>query len=1125
MTKVENKFRDIIKGDLRTLIDAVWAKAKITYHNFQKGDNIQGTIHCETVEINLGKLIPDIKKETDLKQIDLFILSAAACLHDIGKVESNDTKVFKSNHGKVSREIILKDYQKLGLDKGQAIAVGDIVSVHDDGNLEELPKTPVAIGSESINIIELAAIFRLADMLDTSYQRAPEIIRDLKFPDENIPSKWRGRQSITGWYLDRNNRIILQAAPEKDNEIEAVYALLAMMREDLSKISPHLKHYGYPSELGELDIRGVFLDSQLKQRATLQRPFPGMAFYTKDDAGIFKGRDVEIKKLLSNISSWPITLLIGESGAGKTSLIHAGLFPKIEIMSWKFVWTRPFGSPKENIKKMIWSVFFEGEVDQRKSLLDIMKQAANKSKPHRLLIVMDQFEDVLNCNVQEILDAFINDLVAIQTGTIIPNLKVLISFREDAQVKLNSRLLKIITGSAQQFPSVELERLTREGAKAALQSGFGNAGIGLDTRIEEGQKQLIEIILDDIQKADDRLYPPYVQMVAETLCKKINTNNPIITKDIYLDQLKGADNIIARYLIERINEFGPQKANAEKILIFLTSSAGKKAQKSLMELRSETDIEIDALKEILNKMIDLRMARPIGDEKFEIIHDCLSKIVDEELVKDEDRTIKFLNEQLNSFSQSYKVHGTPIMSFPFMANLYRSRRKIKISEEKYPLILCTCLYKEIALGWFWLKDVDREKMFEMIKVHLLHEIKDISDKAFEIFIRIVKPEDRQKIIELLHSENKVYRKAAIRALGNILNPDDKNTMIEMLNDKDKEIRWEAVETFVKFVNPEDRDKINDMLGDKNNVYSRVAAIKALGKIIKPDDRNKIIKMFSDENRTVRENALEVFVNIIKPEDRNMILKILQDEDEDNHIRVDAVDAFRKIAKREDRDVILSILQDEEDFIAKATTRIFADIVKDEDKAVILDMLNSVNKYVRIAAIKALRKIAKAEDIKTVKILVYDKDESIKQSAIYAYTDVTKRLLGINGIINLLYDTDSDIQQYASEILPTIAKPEDKDKIIKMLSDRKNHCAREVAVMALGNIAKHEDMDTICSILSSDVSMAVRQAAVTTLVKIAKLEDSEFLLDYLAKEAQGWSEKQKIFFRALSLLDDKYYRQY
>lgn len=72
--------------------------------------------------------------------------------------------------------------------------------------------------------------------------------------------------------------------------------------------------------------------------------------------------------------------------------------------------------------------------------------------------------------------------MAAQTGTIIPNLRILISFREDAFVKLNLRLLKKITGSAQQFPSVELERLTRDGAKAALSAGLENAGIGLDPR-------------------------------------------------------------------------------------------------------------------------------------------------------------------------------------------------------------------------------------------------------------------------------------------------------------------------------------------------------------------------------------------------------------------------------------------------------------------------------------------------------------------------------------------------------------------------------------------------------------------------------------------------------------------
>ena len=94
----------------------------------------------------------------------------------------------------------------------------------------------------------------------------------------------------------------------------------------------------------------------------------------------------------------------------------------------------------------------------------------------------------------------------------------------------------------------------------------------------------------------------------------------------------------------------------------------------------------------------------------------MGKIVDEELVKEEDRTVKFLEEQVNSLYQNYKAHRTPILWHPFLANLYRNRRKIKISEEKYPLILSTCLVEEIglvehfSLGWYWLKDVDNKNV-------------------------------------------------------------------------------------------------------------------------------------------------------------------------------------------------------------------------------------------------------------------------------------------------------------------------------------------------------------------------------------------------------------------------------
>ncbi|MCP5106148.1 MAG: HD domain-containing protein, partial [bacterium] len=276
MPKGNKALREVIKGDLLIQLNEIWRKAG-SYHDGQKGDNIQGTKHCKTVETNLEKLIPDDKKGKELKPVDLFVLSAAACLHDIGKVVTDDAKGWKSDHGKRSMEIILNEYDKLGLDKGQAIAVGYVVSVHGDGKLDELPRNPTVIGNEEISIIELAATFRLADMLDTNYQRAPEILSVIKFPDGNVPSKWRGRQAITGWYLDEQDRIILQASP-KPEEIDAVYTLKSMMNEDLAKISPYLKLYKYPSELGKLDVGDVFIKPDLKKKAISQRPFPGMAF-------------------------------------------------------------------------------------------------------------------------------------------------------------------------------------------------------------------------------------------------------------------------------------------------------------------------------------------------------------------------------------------------------------------------------------------------------------------------------------------------------------------------------------------------------------------------------------------------------------------------------------------------------------------------------------------------------------------------------------------------------------------------------------------------------------------------------------------------------------------------------
>jgi HEAT repeat protein len=943
---------------LRTQIDEVWHQAE-SCQEFQKGDTIQGRKHCLAVEHNLGLLIPDEMKAHALSQTELFVLSAAACLHDVGKVETPDHLSWKSDHGLRSREIINEHYDELGLDRAQAAAVGYIVGVHGSGRLEELPRGALLIGTDEVHLIPLSAVFRLADMLDTSYQRAPELVARIKYPDGKVPDKWRARQAISGWTLDESHRIILQAIPNSD-ELQVAYALKDMMTEDLAKIAPHLRLDGYPCEIAKLDVSAIRLEPALREHSVRVRPFPGMAFYEENQANIFRGREAETDKLISIISNSPITLLIGESGAGKTSLIHAGLFPRLKAMLWRCVWTRPLRHPQESIKELVWRHLLEGPLRSDESLWAVMKQGAERCVPHHLLVVMDQFEDVLNC-AQEQLDALTVDLIAVQSRTVIPNLRVLISFREDSYVKLNTRLLKRITGSAQQFPSVELEHLTRDGAEKALLAGLENAHIGLDPRQETGQRRLLEIILDDIQKAEDRVYPPYLQMVAETLCRMVDEKNPIITRELYFEQAKGADNIIAHYLLNHLKEFSPQQEKAKKVLVYLTTSAGKKAQRTLTELSRATEIATKELQEILVKMVDLRMVRPV-DEEFEIIHDHLGKVVDSELVNEQDRTIKFLQEQLDSFQRLYEVHRAPMSSQSFVASLYRNRKKIAPDEQKHSLLLCTSLsIGEAHYGgccWYWLRQIPRARLLDLTIELFTHSDEEIGRAAGWLFVELAEPPDLDRIVPLLKDGNKSVRETAVMVLGKIGSRDDLVRIASMLKDENESIRYAAVKALGKIGSRDDLNRIVSLLKDGNESVLEAAA-GAFANLVTRDDLDHITPLLKDGNKSVRETAVMALRKIGSRDDLVLIASMLKDENES--VRYAAVEALGKIGNREALDRIASMLKDEHWSVRLAAVLALGEIGTRDDLDRIASMLNDEDRRVRHLALDSLVQLATLED--------------------------------------------------------------------------------------------------------------------------------------------------------------------
>jgi hypothetical protein len=82
--------------------------------------------------------------------------------------------------------------------------------------------------------------------------------------------------------------------------------------------------------------------STIEQHLTLdtQNPWPGLAAYDETARDFFHGRDADAEELLRLIQLAPLTVLYGKSGLGKSSLLQAGLFPRLRQAHYLPVYIR-----------------------------------------------------------------------------------------------------------------------------------------------------------------------------------------------------------------------------------------------------------------------------------------------------------------------------------------------------------------------------------------------------------------------------------------------------------------------------------------------------------------------------------------------------------------------------------------------------------------------------------------------------------------------------------------------------------------------------------------------------------------------------------------------------------------
>jgi hypothetical protein len=172
---------------------------------------------------------------------------------------------------------------------------------------------------------------------------------------------------------------------------------------------------------------------------------------------LFFGRDNELNVLEGQILKYKMSLLIGSSGVGKTSLLCAGLVNRLKEIGWQTALVRPLTDPDKNLKRFLWDQLLEGDLPAEFDLSSVLNAASTAYSDRQILVVIDQFEDILAAKEPTDTEVVTTNLLNIFHSAS-ENLRILICYRGDVEPHIGTIWQKI-SGSPQGLPRTYLGSL------------------------------------------------------------------------------------------------------------------------------------------------------------------------------------------------------------------------------------------------------------------------------------------------------------------------------------------------------------------------------------------------------------------------------------------------------------------------------------------------------------------------------------------------------------------------------------------------------------------------------------------------------------------------------------------
>ena len=348
-----------------------------------------------------------------------------------------------------------------------------------------------------------------------------------------------------------------------------------------------------------------------------QEPYIGLNWYKRSEARVFFGRGrilSQLHSIIENEHGDDIILLYGQSGVGKSSLLHAGFIPRIES-KWKNSYHRVT------------------TIDELSQLLEKKLEELQQKTKYDQIIIIDQFEEILaHTSLTDFDELFewLNELFDSQC-----RVKLIFSFRKEYV----SEIELAFTDRQLNFTKLFITPLGKQDIIEIISGVTNDPNLNSKYQLSI-DKGLPEIIANEVLRDEESHIAPTLQLLMTKLweaAKENNSSKPEITLELYKERIENNGIFLNEFIHEQIEILYEQNNDWVKSGLVFSVLEEFISDLKTSRSRSRSDIQerfshVQGLDSLLNSLIDLFLLTENSissdeQDKLRLAHDSLGPIL------------------------------------------------------------------------------------------------------------------------------------------------------------------------------------------------------------------------------------------------------------------------------------------------------------------------------------------------------------------------------------------------------------------------------------------------------------------------------------------------------------------